>query len=142
MHGGQSVADAQRDTAGRIRTSIDIIAVSSSEGGAQIDVWIKYVGSQPVTAISMSDVFLTQTGTRFDAFTYDPDPGAPDNTWQTVPADATWSRGETLHILIDSVEPVVGTGDHTLIVSTPNGITAEKSFQQNPLPTPTPTPTP
>jgi len=125
----QSVASAQREAADRMRTSIEIIAVSSNAAGIQIDVWVKNVGTKTITAIDRSDVFLAQEGTRFDAMTYDQG-GAP-NTWKTELNEPTWSRGDTLHVVIaiDASEPV-GDGDHTLMVSTPNGITAEKSFQK------------
>ena len=123
----QSVASSQRDAANRISTSIEIIAVSSNASGTQIDVWVKSVGKRSITAIEKSDVFLIQEGTRFDAMTNNQDGGA--NTWKTEPANPSWSRGDTLHIIIEPF-PVVGSGDHTLIVSTPNGISAEKSFQK------------
>ena len=125
----QSVASAQREAADRMRTSIEIIAVSSNATGTQIDVWVKNVGTKTITAIDRSDVFLAQEGTRFDAMTYHQAGGL--NTWRTDSPDPTWSRGDTLHIIIaiHGFEPV-GDGDHTLMVSTPNGITAEKSFQK------------
>ena len=40
-----------------------------------------------------------------------------------------WSRGDTLHIVI-SPSPIVAAGNHVLRVSTPNGITAEKTFSR------------
>ena len=125
----QSIASAQREAAGRIRTSIEIIAVSSNANGTQIDVWVKNVGTKTITAIDRSDVFLVQEGSRFDAMTYHQAGGL--NTWRTDSPDPTWSRGDTLHIIIeiDPSEPV-GDGAHALIVSTPNGITAAKSFQK------------
>ncbi len=126
---GQSVASAQREAADRMRTSIEIIAVSSNAAGTQIDVWAKNVGTKTITAIDRSDVFLAHEGTRFDAMIYDQAGGSP-NTWKTQEIEPTWSRGDTLHIIISGIDPTVGDGDHTLIVSTPNGITAEKSFQK------------
>ena len=125
----QSVASAQREAADRMRTSIEIIAVSSNAAGTQIDVWVKNVGTKTITAIDRSDVFLAQEGTRFDAMTYDQ--GGGPNTWKTELNEPTWSRGDTLPIIIaiDASDPV-GDGDHTLMVSTPNGITAEKPFQK------------
>ncbi len=125
----QSAISAQREAADRIRTNIEILAVSSNSDGTQVDVWVKNVGTKAITAIDRSDVFLAQEGTRFDAMTYNQD-GGP-NTWKTEPIEPTWSRGDTLHIIIE-VDPgkPVGDSDHTLIVSTSNGITAEKYFQK------------
>ncbi|MCH7799957.1 MAG: hypothetical protein IIC24_00280 [Chloroflexi bacterium] len=124
---GQSVASSQREASNRISTSIEIIAISSNASGTQIDVWVKSVGVRAITAINKSDVFLVQEGIRFDAMANNQAGGA--NTWKTEPANPSWNRGDTLHIIIEP-SPVVGSGDHTLIVSTPNGISAEKSFQK------------
>ncbi|MFP6891075.1 MAG: hypothetical protein VCF07_15255, partial [Nitrospinota bacterium] len=44
----QSVASAQREAADRMRTSIEIIAVSSNAAGTQIDVWVKNVGTKTI----------------------------------------------------------------------------------------------
>ena len=75
----QAVSESQNESANRIRTSIEIIAVTSNATGTQIDAWVKNVGVEPISPVNKTDVFVITPGTRFDAMTFNSADG--DNTW-------------------------------------------------------------
>ena len=124
----QSTGQAANEASVRIKTDIEIIAVASDVAGTTIDAWIKNVGTAPIRALEKSDVFVITPGTRFDAMTYNT---SGDDTWTENPAGMAWQRGDTLHMVITLpvASPLVA-GDHTLRVSTPNGVSADKFFSR------------
>ena len=66
--------------------------------------------------------------TRFDSMAYAP---GGDNTWTELPAGASWNRSETLHIVVTlPVGNQLATGKHTIRVSSPNGIVADRVFSR------------
>ena len=77
-----AVIESQSEAANRIKTDIEVIAVSGT--GDRIIAWVKNVGTFSILAIDRSDVFLirsTDPGIRFDSMTYNPDPsGDPTGT--------------------------------------------------------------
>ena len=124
----QATGTAAHEASSRILTSIEIVAVTSNSAGTTVDAWVKNVGAIPILAIQKSDVFIITPGTRYDAMTHAP---SGDNSWTEQPPDSPWNRGDTLHMGITLPAGVPLTmGDHTLRVSTPNGITAEKFFSR------------
>ena len=124
----QSFLESNKEASTRIRTDIEVIAVSSDPTGATVDAWVKNVGVSAILAVSKSDVFIVTAGSRFDAISY---ATSGDNTWIENPVGAEWSRGDTLHITItiESANPLP-VGDHLLKVSTSNGVLAEKAFSR------------
>ncbi len=124
----QAVAESQNEAADRIRTSIEIIAVTSDAAGTQIDAWVKNVGVEPISPVNKTDVFVITPGTRFDAMTFNAAGG--DNTWKDSPLSSPWNRSDTLHIVITLVASPLVVGDHRLRVSTRNGIVADKTFSR------------
>ena len=139
--GSQAVIESQGEAAGRIKTSIEVIAVSGSTDGKRIDAWVKNVGKASIIAIERSDVFLirsTDPGIRFDSLTHSGDQQGDgitkvwtgdliDDSATTLP----WNRADTLHVGVNlSASDAIGTGDHVLRFSTPNGITAQKTFEK------------
>ncbi len=125
----QAVAESQSESADRIRTSIEIIAVASNAAGTQIDAWVKNVGVEPISPVNKTDVFVITPGTRFDSMTFDTAGG--DNTWTDSPLSSPWNRSDTLHIVITlPVASPLAVGDHRLRVSTRNGIVADKTFSR------------
>lgn len=124
----QSILETQREASVRIKTNIEVIAVASNSAGTLIDVWIKNVGVAPIMGLSTSDVFVVTPGTRYDAMAY---AASGDNTWTELPAGASWGRSETLHIAVTlpSGSPL-SSGSHTIRISTPNGIIAERVFSR------------
>lgn len=123
----QATGQAANEASVRIKTDIEIIAVASDVPGTQIDAWIKNVGTAQIMALDKSDVFVITPGTRFDAMAHAAGGGA--DTWTESPPDAPWKRGDTLHIVI-TLADALAAGDHSLRVSTPNGVTADKFFSR------------
>ena len=125
----QAVAESQSESADRIRTSIEIIAVTSNAAGTQIDAWVKNVGVEPISPVNKTDVFVITPGARFDAMTFNT-AGGP-NTWYDSPLSSPWNRSDTLHMVITlPVGSPLAVGDHQLKVSTRNGIVADKTFSR------------
>lgn len=124
----QSFLESNKEASNRIKTDIEVIAVSSDSAGTKIDAWVKNVGVASIPAVSKSDVFIVTAGTRFDAMAYAP---SGDNTWIENPVGAEWGRGDTLHITITlpAADPL-GLGNHLLKIATSNGILAEKAFSR------------
>ena len=122
----QSFLESNKEASMRIKTDIEVIAVSSDPAGEKIDVWVKNVGVAAIPAVSKADVFVITAGTRFDAMSYAP---IGDNTWIENPVGAQWSRGDTLHIVITlAAANPLSYGDHLLKVATSNGALAERTF--------------
>ena len=123
----QSVVEAQRQAAERIKTSIEIITAVPRTNGAQVDAWVKNTGIASISAIDRSDVFLIKIdGTWAEAMTYDNGAGG-SKTWS---GDLTvWNRGDTLHIIIDLSADPLTEGNYLLRVSTPNGTISERIFE-------------
>lgn len=124
----QSVLQTQREASVRIKTDIEIIAVAANSSGTLIDAWVKNVGVAPIMGLSTSDVFVVTPGVRYDSMVY---ATSGDNTWTELPSGSTWERGQTLHmaIILPAGDPLV-SGNHTIRVSTPNGIIAERVFSK------------
>ena len=127
--GSQSVLESQQESAGRLRTSIEVIAATTSVTGSTVDTWVKNVGLDPITLFKKVDVFVITPGTRFDAMTYGITGSA--GTWLEDPLGAKWGRGDTLHIKVNlpAADPLA-IGDHVIRVSTPNGVVADKIFSR------------
>ena len=125
----RAVAESQNESADRIKTSIEIIAVTSNAAGTQIDAWVKNVGVEPISPVNKTDVFVITPGARFDAMTFNTAGG--DNTWTDSPLSSSWNRSDTLHMVITlPVASPLAAGDHQLKVSTRNGIVADKTFSR------------
>ena len=127
--GSQSVVETQQESAGRLRTSIEVIAATSDVTGTGVDAWAKNVGLDPINPINKADVFIITPGTRFDAMTYST--SGADNTWVEDPPGARWNRGDTLHIkvFLPAANPLT-TGDHVIRVTTHNGVSADQTFSR------------
>lgn len=124
----QATASAAQEASSRILTSIEIIAVASNSEGTTVDAWVKNVGAAPILGIAKSDVFIITPGTRYDAMTH---AASGDNSWTEQPPDSAWNRGDTLHMSITlAAGAPLALGDHSLRISTPNGVIAEKFFSR------------
>lgn len=127
--GSQSVVETQQGSAGRLRTSIEVIAATAGVTGATVDAWAKNVGLDPISPVNKTDVFIITPGTRFDAMTYSA--SGADNTWVEDPPGARWDRGQTLHIRVTlPAGNPLASGDHVIRVSTPNGVSADQTFSR------------
>ena len=130
----QSVAQSYYEDANRTKTEIEIVAVGSLQAGSKIEAWVKNVGVAPIYAIDKSDLFLIQPGTRYDALTYNNN-GTTSKTWygDLREAGLTWNRHDTLHITIAlSCADGIAATDYVLLMSTPNGKTADQVFSGYP----------
>lgn len=124
----QSVLETQREASVRIKTDIEVIAVASNSAGTLVNAWIKNVGVAPIYGLATSDVFMVTPGVRYDAMAY---AASGDNTWTELPSGASWNRGDTLHITVSlPVGNPLSSGNHTIRVSTPNGVVAERVFSR------------
>jgi archaellum component FlaG (FlaF/FlaG flagellin family) len=124
----QSVLETQREASVRIKTDIEVITVASNVAGTLVDAWVKNVGVAPIMGLSLSDVFLVTSNTRYDAMVY---ATSGDNTWTELPSGSSWNRGETLHIAVSlPIGNPLASGNHTIRFSTPNGILAERVFSR------------
>jgi hypothetical protein len=127
--GSQSVIETQQGSAGRLRTSIEVIAATSNVTGTTVDAWAKNVGLDPVYPVSKADVFVITPGSRVDAMAYSASGG--DNTWVEDPVGARWDRADTLHIRVTlPVSDPLAVGDHVIRVTTANGVSSDKTFSR------------
>ncbi len=126
-----AVVTSQNEAAGRIKTSIEIIAVASNAAGTTVDAWVKNVGTEYISAIDKSDLFLIQPGTRYDALAYNND-GVTTKTWygDLKESAVPWNRSDTLQITITLLggDVILASTNYTLRMATPNAVTAEKDF--------------
>lgn len=127
-----SVLESQGESALRIRTSIEIIAVASNSGGTEVDGFIKNIGVATIDAIEKSDVFLKEDGNRFDAISYNNNGATLTWSGDLEEQGLSWSRGDTLHIEISlSGSDVIDVDkDYVLQFFTPNGAKSEKTFSR------------
>ena len=106
-----------------------IIAVAPYAPDDNIHAWVKNVGLDPIYAIDKLDVLVTTPGTKADAMTYSTSGG--DNTWAEDPLGTPWKPGYTLHIIITlPAGSPLAVSNHVLTISTPNGMTFDKSFSR------------
>ena len=127
----QSVAESTRAAADRMGTNIEIIAVAVDSNGETIDAWVKNVGVARIDAIYKSDLFLIQRGTRFESLPYSGDTPGPKFWYGDLQESGdSWSRGDTLHVTarLPTAEKVLANIDYVLGMSTPNGISAYRTF--------------
>jgi len=124
----QSVLQSQKEASVRIKTNIEVIAVASNVAGTSVDAWVKNIGVAPIRGLKTSDVFMITPGVRYESMLY---AASGDSTWTELPLGSSWNRGETLHIVvtIPAADPLI-SGNHTILISTPNGVTAERVFSR------------
>ena len=113
----------------RIGTDVEILGVASNSSGADIEAWIKNVGTYSIGPLSSVDIFLITPGQGYSALRYDP-AGLP-GSWRENPLGAGWGRGEviSLEIIIPQDFPV-SERYHLLRVATPNGVVEEAAFER------------
>ena len=108
----------------RIKTDIDIIHASGNDSAETITVWVKNVGSEPISPISSSDVILT-TPTTVSRLTYTA--GCVSDCWDYTIEDSgtSWVKASTVKF---TIKTTVSTGAFTVSISVPNAALAEKDF--------------
>ncbi len=108
----------------RIKTDIDIIHASGNDSAETVTVWVKNVGSEPISPISSSDVILT-TPTTVSRLTYTS--GCVSDCWDYTIEDSgtSWVQASTVKF---TIKTTVATGAFTVSISVPNAALAEKDF--------------
>lgn len=111
----------------RIRTDIEIIHVASSAADGsedQILVWVKNVGSNVITPLGSSDVFLT-TPSTVKRIPY----GSGTEYWDyTLENGTTWTDGVTVKMTLHLANASVVAGAYSIKVTVYNSVSAEKDF--------------
>ena len=125
--GSQSVSGASISMAERIETEITIITAEPDRSGQKIDIWLKNAGSSKIMPVSALDLILRSIDGRRGE--YVPQGVASGNGWVAVPAShQVWHRGETLRIQV-SLADALSLGKHRLSATTPNGVSADMTFE-------------
>ena len=144
----ESIVRTNRVASDFASTALDGLAAEAVGGsGVTISAWFKNVGSVDVQPISAVEIFLLTGDRRGGRYVPFSSSGSASDSWEVVqPVDSNvWARGEILQIQL-TLEPVnpISPGTYKVSLKTPNGISADISFEyaQTPLPTPPPTPTP
>ena len=131
VHTADSLRETQRDTAERIRTSIDILVVEQApDDGDSLILWVKNVGSTRIENIQDSDLFVdTPVGTELlsHGTAYLP------MTWNyCLESQAgcllgtVWKPAVTMKVMITMANLV--PGNYTALLVLPLGVQAQKNF--------------
>ena len=122
---GSSLLSSSGAAADRIKTNVEIIAVSATSRSSVVEVWVKNVGVADLLAIDHSDVFIESPSELIRAIH---GPGVPPN-WTYAIEDVGGTileptRTAKLTITLASLPP----GKYVLRFITNNGVQAEKAF--------------
>jgi hypothetical protein len=116
-----AIVDASAKIDDRIRSSIAIIEMSHSGNDAYI--WIKNVGTAPISWISNSDVFFGPEGN----FARIPYGGTVAPYWTyTIENDTRWGPSATLKLTIYYTS--IASGEYYFKFTIPNGISAQDYY--------------
>ena len=117
-----TAADAVND---RMTSQVEIIQVSAA--GADVDVWVKNVGSARIDGIENSDVFFGLDGTvsRIASGT----DGSPLPYWsyQLEGGNTQWGQAVTNHVIVH-LAGAPAPGAYGLKFVIPNGVSDETVF--------------
>ncbi len=118
-----AVASASSRLSERIESRIEIIQVSAD--GAQVNAWVKNIGTVTIDNISRSDIFLTSDNDTYRV-TYG---GSTTPYWvyQIEGSDTEWSQAATIKITMNLVSSL-SSGTYILNVAIPNGISKKTTF--------------
>jgi len=118
-----AIVDAASKIDDRIRSNIEIIAISDS--GSEVYIWIKNVGASSIGGISQSDIFFGPQGdfTRipwgFQAAPY----------WvYAVEGGGVWGPSATLKITLTDTGALTPLSEYYFKVVIPNGISAQDFY--------------
>jgi archaeal flagellar protein FlaG len=111
----------------RIRTDIEIIHVASSAASGsedQILVWVKNIGSNGITPLESTDIFLT-TPSTIKRIPY----GSGAEYWEyTLENGPAWTNGVTVKLTLHLANASVISGSYSVKVTVYNSVSAEKDF--------------
>lgn len=125
-----ALSAANASAADRIRTDIEIVhaaADTSSGSEDQVLVWVKNIGSQKISPVESSDIFL-MTSTTVKRLSHGSSSG-PEYWDYTMEGGATdWTQTVTIKITLHLTDASVTTGAYTVSVAAYNGVSATKDF--------------
>lgn len=115
---------ANSEASKRIKTDIDIIHASGDDSGETVTVWVKNVGTEPISPISSSDVIL-RTPTTVSRLPYTD--GCISDCWDYIIEDSgtSWVQASTVKF---TIKTTVDTGAFTVSISVANAAMAVKDF--------------
>ena len=111
----------------RMKSRISIVHAASSANRTSVYLWVKNVGTQRITNIKESDLFLGQEN-NFERIPYTDYAGGSYPQWSYIlENDTEWQTSATLKVTVTySSEPGAGTYYAKFII--PNGISDEYYF--------------
>lgn len=106
----------------RIRTDIEIVHAYGNATTEKIVVWVKNIGTAKIAPIESTDVFLT-TPTTVKRIPH----GSGTEYWTyTIENGTAWTQTVTIKITLNMTD--VTTGVHSVIITVPNAVSAQKEF--------------
>ena len=123
-----AVLTSSAEVAGRVKTDLSIVFASGNTSTTEITFWAKNVGLQEIKATDKSDLFLTTPSTikRID-YVAACSGGSPDCWSYAFEGGATdWIQATTIKVTVRL--NTLATGQHTVKLVVPNGVSVEKIF--------------
>jgi len=121
----QAVSSAADAVNNRMASQIQIIQVA--ETGAEVDVWVKNVGTARIDGIENSDVFFGPDANIARISCASGNSTLPYWSYQLAGTDSLWAQAGTNKVMIHlSGAPAPGTYQLKIVI--PNGIFDETSF--------------
>lgn len=121
--GSGALSEASGAAADRIRTDVDIVFAAGNTSNNTITFWMKNVGTETISGIDKSDLFLT-TPTTVKRIPYNT--GAEKWTYTLEDSATAWSQTKTVKVTINLTS--VTTGVYEIKFFVPNGTETEKQF--------------
>ena len=121
-----ALATANKKTAERIKTDIDVIHATGDTAGT-VTVWVKNVGNQVIRSVKDSDVIITKPSAAGGVKRLSYVSGCSSECWDYTIEDSTpaWSTAVTVKFTLTTS---VSTGSYSVSVAAPNGVNASKDF--------------
>ena len=113
----------------RIKTDIDVVLAYGDTVSDQIVFWPKNVGTQTISAIDQSDIFLKSPSATVRVPYWNGGGSPPPDYWvYTLENGSAWTQAVTVKVTLHMAATTVATGLHTVKMAVPNGVSAEKEF--------------
>jgi len=121
-----AIIDAASKIDDRIRSNIEIIAISDDSEEEEVYIWIKNVGASSIGGISQSDIFFGPQG-EFARISYG-GPTLPYWVYNVEPGGGAWGPTDTLKITITYVGDLELLSEYYFKIVIPNGISAQDFY--------------
>ena len=117
-------SEAQQDL---MLTKIKVIYATDDSGSGEVNVWVKNIGSQPITQLTSMDVYFGEIG-AVDSYGYSLTPSAGEWEFDVGTPPISWEIGETIQMNIDYSGSLTADTTHTVRITTSNGIIDDYIF--------------